>query len=85
MTAERRDRMISRIRIDAYGKTPNEVADTLYPHADEIEKVLGVGVSRGECVIEAQLAEPQDSDFAFKGRLNLHPVLNCPHLEGASA
>lgn len=65
--------MISRIRLDAYGKTADEVERTLYPHADEIERILNVFVSRGECVIERQMKEPDDSIYAFSGRLTLHP------------
>lgn len=53
--------------------TPDEVQRTLYPHADEFERVLGVGVSRGECVISRNLTYPEDSVFAFEGRLILHP------------
>lgn len=70
--------MISRIRLDAYGKSPEDVANTLYPHADLIEgpAVLGVPVSRGECVIERQLGEPEGSAFAFRGRLVLHPDIS---------
>jgi hypothetical protein len=68
--------MISRIRLDAYGPTADHVERTLYPHADQIEKLLGVGVSRGECVIERQLEEPFDSPFTFKGRLILHPDIS---------
>lgn len=67
--------MISRIRMDAYGRSPADVADTLYPHADLIEEMLGVSVGRGEFVVERNLAEP-DGVFAFKGRLILHPSLN---------
>lgn len=67
--------MISRIRLDAYGTTADEVERTLYPHADEIEKLLGVSVARGACVIERNLNEPEESVFAFQGRLVLHPEL----------
>lgn len=70
------DRMISRIRMDAYGNSPGDVSNTLYPHADEIEKLLGVPVSRGEFVVERCLEEPDDSVFAFKGRLILHPDIS---------
>ena len=68
--------MISRIRLDAYGQTADAVERTLYPHADEFEKVLGVSVSRGECVIERQMEEQEHSMFAFKGRLILHPDIS---------
>lgn len=65
--------MISRIRIEAYGHSADEVERTLYPHADLFEHVLGVSVNRGECVIERAQDYPDDSVFAFKGRLVLHP------------
>lgn len=68
--------MISRIRLDAYGRTPGDVSETLYPHADYIEEMLGVGVSRGEFVVERNLEEPEESVFAFKGRLILHPDIS---------
>jgi hypothetical protein len=68
--------MISRIRIEAFGTTPNEVADTLHPHADLIEQMLGISVGRGEEVIERDTNEPFGSRFAYKGRLNLHPDIS---------
>ncbi len=81
--------MISRIRLDAFGRTPDAVSETLYPHADLIEKMLGVDVCRGECVIERQLAEPEGSLFAFKGRLLLLPDISeaceADYVEGTSA
>jgi hypothetical protein len=64
--------MLTRIRLDALGYTAEEVERTLYPHADKIEKLIGRGISRGECVIERDVVEPDDSKFAWKGRLVLH-------------
>lgn len=80
--------MISRVRLEAYGTTADEVERTLYPHADQIEELLNVQCSFGECVIERQLEEPDDCVYAFKGRLVIHPdtsenpaPLNQPSLE----
>lgn len=75
--------MITRIRIEACGATIDDVTATLYPHADLIETLLGVHVSRGECVIERQLSEPEASVFAYKGRLLLHPDIG--HTAAAAA
>lgn len=71
--------MLSRIRLDAYGGSADEVERTLYPHAAEMERLLGVSVSRGECVIERQVDEPEDGPFAFRGRLLLHPDISPAH------
>lgn len=68
--------MISRIRLEAFGATADEVERTLYPHAEEIEKLLGRPVSYGQCVIERKLDEPSGSRFAFEGRLILHPDIS---------
>lgn len=73
--------MISRIRLDAYGTSPGDVSDTLYPHADEIEKLIGRDISRGEFVVERNLEEPEDSFYAFKGRLTLHVDI-APYIVG---
>ena len=71
--------MLTRIRLDAIGHTADDVEQTLYPHAELIEqKVLGRGMSRGECVIERDVAEPDDSKFAWKGRLLLYIDLDSP-------
>lgn len=69
------ERMLTRIRLDAFGETPGAVTDTLYPHANLIEEMLGREISRGEFVVERCLPEPDDSEFAFKGRLVLHVPL----------
>lgn len=68
--------MLSRIRLDAFGLTPAAVADTLYPHADLIQELLGKEISRGEFVVSRSLEEPEDSKFAFSGRLVLHVPLD---------
>jgi len=74
--------MISRIRIEAFGATADEVERTLYPHADEFEKVIGEkGLLRGECVIERDLAAP-DGPYAFKGRLLLYADTSVPITDG---
>ena len=70
--------MISRIRLDAFGYEAGEVANTLSSHADEIEKLLGKCVARGECVIERDLPEPDGSRQAFKGRMLLYPDVSPP-------
>lgn len=72
------ERMLSRIRLDAFGLTPAAVTETLYPHADYIQELLGKEISRGEFVVSRNLAEPADSDFAFSGRLVLHVPLDVP-------
>lgn len=70
--------MISRIRLEAFGSTADEVERTLYPHADEFEKVIGEkGLMRGECVIERDLAVPE-GPYAFKGRLLLYADTSLP-------
>lgn len=76
--------MISRIRIEAIGVTADEVERTLYPHADEIEKLLGVTVCRGECVIERDVAVPDGGFSAFTGRLLLYPDVS-PKLAGTAS
>jgi hypothetical protein len=73
--------MISRIRLDAYGKSPGDVSDTLYPHADEIEKLIGREISRGEFVVSRNLKEPEGSFYAFEGRLVLHVDIS-PYIVG---
>jgi len=77
------ERTLSRIRLDAFGLTPAAVTDTLYPHADLIQEMIGKEVSRGEFVVSRNLEEPIDSDLAFSGRLILHVPLDVdlnPHL-----
>lgn len=69
---------ISRIRLDAYGTSAGICAQVLHDHAAHIERLLGVSVSRGQEVIERQLAEPADSMFAYSGRLLLHPDISTP-------
>jgi hypothetical protein len=68
--------MISRIRLDAFGRTAAEVEATLYDHADEIEKLLGVPTAHGECHIERTLAVPVDTVCDWSGRLLLHPDIS---------
>lgn len=65
--------MISRVRLDGYGTSADYCSRVLNDHADLIEQMLGVSVSRGEEVIEKQLTEPVNSDFSYKGRLILYP------------
>lgn len=65
--------MITRIRLDAVGLTPAAVTDTLYPHADLIQEMLGIPIKRDEFVVSRDLTVPADSDAAFTGRLILYP------------
>jgi hypothetical protein len=67
--------MISRIRMDAFGETAQEVANILENHAHEITRLLGNSVPYGEQVISRNLAEPEGSVFAWEGRMNLHPEI----------
>lgn len=64
---------IAHIRLRAYGETADVCSRVMHDHADLIEEMLGVFVSRGEEVIERSLAEPAGSLLAYEGRLNLHP------------
>lgn len=68
--------MISRIRMDAYGRAAEDVANVLENHAKLIEEMLGVSVCFGEQVIERQLDAPRDSALAWRGRMNLHPDIS---------
>lgn len=65
--------MISRIRLNSYGSTAALCSQVLHDHANLIEEMLGVSVSRGEEVIQRSLAEPDGCDYAYEGRLTLHP------------
>jgi hypothetical protein len=70
------DRMISRIRIDAYGRTASDVEAQLLDFATACDEKVGASsCAYGEMVIERQLEEPYGSDFAFKGRQLLHPSI----------
>lgn len=64
---------IFNIRLRAYGETADVCSRVMHDHADLIEDMLGVHVTRGEEVIERQLAEPDGSLFTYEGRLLLHP------------
>ena len=77
--------MISRIRLDAFGESPQAVASTFeimvavlqaLPINDHADPVMP-----GECVIERDLNEPDDTRHAWKGRLVLHPNV-APHDAG---
>jgi hypothetical protein len=72
------DRMISRIRLDAYGGTAGQCEQALLAAASSIDNALWPeqsGPAYGAQVIERNLVEPMGSKFAFQGRLVLHPDL----------
>lgn len=65
--------MVTNVRIDADGQTAAEVEKLLHGVADALDEQFGWIASRGELVIERQLAEPEGAHTAFHGRLKLHP------------
>ena len=65
--------MISRIRIEAFGPSARVIEDVLIDATLKFEEALGTDIMRGECVIERQMDEPENTNFSFKGRLILHP------------
>jgi hypothetical protein len=70
------DRMISRVRLEAYGRNAAAVEESLTNAADSLDDNLFASKSgRGEQVIERSQEEPDGSVFAFRGRLILHPAL----------
>lgn len=64
--------MVTRVRIDAEGASATEVEATLFAVADSLDATYRWHASRGEQVIERQLAEPPGFT-AYRGRLTLHP------------
>lgn len=64
--------MVTRVRIEAQGGSAAEVEATLRLVADTLESIYGWIASRGEQVIERQMAEPE-GHTAHAGRLILHP------------
>lgn len=68
--------MISRIRIETYGRCASHVEEQLLEFAAHCDEKIGASeCAYGEMVIERQLEEPYGSEFAFKGRQILHPSL----------
>lgn len=64
--------MVTRVRIEAEGASASEVEAILYATADALEERFTWLASRGEQVIQREVAEP-DGFSAFTGRLILHP------------
>lgn len=64
--------MISRIRIDAYGRSAQHCDDALNRYAVWAQEKFGLRCSFGERVLEHQVNEPLGSDFYYKGRITIH-------------
>lgn len=68
------DRMISRVRIDAYGTEPAELHAELLAMATACDNLTGrPSCAYGEQVIERNLTEEDGTSFAWKGRITIHP------------
>lgn len=76
--------MISRIRIEAYGRAASDVEHQLLAFGEKCDVALNVvSCASGEMVIERQLAEPYGSEFGFKGRYTLYPDIGtAPSIPG---
>lgn len=67
---------ISRIRFEAYGHSPEDVAATLREYASRLDSASGASeCSQGATVIERNLPEDDGSAFSWQGRMTVHPGL----------
>lgn len=69
--------VVNRVRIEASGPSVGAVSVALYEAARRMAGLNGFehDPARGQEVYERNLEEPDDSRWAYSGRLILHPVV----------
>jgi hypothetical protein len=67
--------MISRVQVQAFGPSIEAVAEELRAFAGRLGGLNGHAEEpmMGQQVVERDLGEPEGCDWAYKGRLLLHP------------
>lgn len=66
--------LISRVRLDAFGRSAAEVEATLLDYATRSDMAAErQSCAYGECVIERNLLEEWGDSYSWKGRFVLHP------------